>query len=336
MNEYQPSEYIDSASEYVPSEYIQSSASDYPLSQYIQSASEYQPSEYFESASEYQPSEYVPSESPSHYAPIQPASNYRHTITPIPEENEQAQQPSIPHNESHNNLATPSGPQYQQQHHVQPAQIHPNDTIKAGYRQRPPISAKTRQPSKLYNTEYGVPYLGVGAVPKRDEILFNKLWESETARIMRIIIVIYFWRANTITGKHQLPIEAVKQIHSAELLDYKIALSELYKRYLINRGHLTQKQADNYNFWNLEPAERRRWAQHLEKAGRCRDPVGKLWHLGEENGKEYLQLVHGPMCRSFVQSINAVHDIVAMWKSIFEGDTYIEYDLAKTSAFYHC
>ena len=331
-SEYPPSEYIESASEYQPSEYP---PSEYPQSLYIESASEYPPSEYIETASEYAQSEYIesaseygPPQSTSHYrvsqyAPIQPASNYRHTIATIPEETEAAHQQLITQNN------TPQRPPAQPQQ----AQTYP---IKDAYTQRPPISDKTRQPAKLYNTDCGVKYLGVGAVFKKDLMRFNKLWQSETACIMRLILVIYFWRNNTITGKHQLPLSAVQQIHSSKLTQYKIPTSELYKRYLIHNGHLTQRQADSYNFWNLEPQERRNWARHLERAGKCRDLVGVLWRLGEENGREYLQLVDGPICRSFVQSINSVHDIVAMWGLIFDGDTYIDYDLAKITRFHHC
>jgi len=305
-------------------------------------------------------SDYVPTEcSQSEYSPSE-APNYQPAIPPIPEEKEEeayrrsdALGLQATHNYARQRRALSSlsdyaesevpsqpqfqpQPQFQSQHHVQPAQIHPDDLIKAQYRQRPPISAKTRQPDKLYNTDCGVPYLGAGAVGKRDDIRFNALWNSEAARIIRIIILIYFYRNNTIAGKYELPLAAIKQIHCTELIDYKISISELYKRYLVHLGYLSQRQADNYNFWKLESAERRRWTRHLEKVGKSRDVVGMLWRLGEERGKEFLQLIHSPMTLSFVQTVNAVHDIMALWNSIFESDTYIDNDLAKMTKFNHC
>lgn len=191
------------------------------------------------------------------------------------------------------------------QHGVPPADHCPTG-LKNKSQKYKPYQACTDFPRKMYEAALG--FLG-----------------SETAVILSVIMTSYRSRYNSIAHAHHCSAEEINHLYSTYLVDYKMPLHELLKRYLIRTGALTQDQANCMAFDDLADNGEAltNFSKHVSKAGYI-DYRGKMEmlfmvNMDPHDGKRHVMLAQNACIKRFVQLMNSIGDAISQWDREFKA-----------------
>ena len=222
--------------------------------------------------------------------------------------------PPPPPSSSNNSRAKPRPSNHSQ------ARPHPR-----GYRPHPfnyynQVRGVDRRPIKLYNTGCGVDYKSVGKVPIKDHRLYVALLGTEAFEVLVVVCNIYHSRNNTIPNAYSMSIEDICGIFDCDLVDYQIAIPELYKRYAMRKNQLYGRNAAALNPWLIPEPEIRRFMSFVSDVTSFKGFA--LFNFDrDEDGRWYAKLIASYESLIMVQIVNSIHDAMDYLRS-FPGDFF--------------
>ena len=222
--------------------------------------------------------------------------------------------PPPPPSSSNNSRAKPRPSNHSQ------ARPHPR-----GYRPHPfnyysQVRGVDRRPMKLYNTGCGVDYKSVGKVPIKDHRLYVALLGTEAFEVLVVVCNIYHSRNNTIPNAYSMSIEDICGIFDCDLVDYQIAIPELYKRYAMRKNQLYGRNAADFNPWLIPEPEIRRFMSFVSDVTSFKGFA--LFDFDrDEDGRWYAKLISSYESLIMVQIVNSIHDAMYYLRS-FPGDFF--------------
>lgn len=178
-----------------------------------------------------------------------------------------------------------------------------------------------REPKKLHNRDRArSAWLSVPSMSAVQYGAVRNAVASETFFLGGLVTNIYMWRVNVI--QPEWSDEKVQRMFSRYMLEYRIDLLELYKRYGSRSNQCSQQMFHrHFNPSELPSDELARFARHVADHGKWIQRLrngdqleGILWEVNRaKNGTYYLQMRETSACLQFFKLACSCGDAMAGW-----------------------